>query len=157
MLTFVDAAEIPPELPVIWLANEAARRQAQILNVCIDDYRYALMKTALESINFSADKGFDNVIRVRPMDEMRRIPLITSGFVNHRFVWGDSPVMRWMCNNTKTATAVHGNFVYDKIEPKSRKTDTFKAFVAAEIGSDVLDNYAEMQVSTPATMGVFTY
>lgn len=157
LLTFVDAAEIPPELPVIWLANEAAKRQAQILNVCIDDYRYALMKTALESINFSADKGFENVTKVRPMDLMRRIPLITSGFVNHRFVWGDSPVMRWMCNNTKTVTAVHGNFVYDKIEPKSRKTDTFMAFAAAEIGSDILDNYADMQVTAPAAMGVFTY
>jgi len=157
LLTFVEAAEIPPELPVVWLANEAAKRQAQILNVCIDDYRYALMKSALESINFSADKGFENVTKVRPMDEMRRIPLITSGFVNRRFVWGDSPVMRWMCNNTKTVTAVHGNFVYGKIEPKSRKTDTFKAFVAAEIGSDILDNYADMQVTAPAAMGVFTY
>lgn len=157
LLTFVDAAEIPPELPVIWLANEAAKRKAQILIVCIDDYRYALMKTALESINFSADKGFGNVMRVRPMDEMKRIPLITSGFVNHRFIWGDSPVMRWMCNNTKTVTALHGNFVYDKIEPKSRKTDTFKAFVAAEIGSDVLDNYAEMQEAAPTGLGVFTY
>lgn len=157
LLTFVDAAEIPPELPVIWLANEAAKRQAQVLNVCIDDYRYALMKTALESINFSADKGFDNVTKVRPMDEMRRIPLITSGFVNRHFVWGDSPVMRWMCNNTKTVVAQHGNYVYDKIEPKSRKTDTFKAFVAAEIGSDILNNYADVQVGAPAVMGVFTY
>ncbi|MBO6028704.1 MAG: hypothetical protein J6P75_05805 [Bacteroidales bacterium] len=158
LLTFVDAAEIPPELPAVWIANEAAKRNAQILKVGIDDYRYALLKSALESINFSADKEYGNVYKVRPSDEMRRIPLITSGFVNHRFVWGDSPVMRWMTNNSKTVTAPNGNYKYDKIEPKSRKTDTFKAFVAAECVSDVLDAYSDMQqVDTASPIGVFTY
>lgn len=156
-LTFVDAAEIPPELPVVWLANEAAKRNAQVLQVGIDDYRYALLKNALESINFSADKGFENVTKIRPLDEMRRIPLITSGFVNHRFVWGDSPVMRWMTNNAKTEAGPHGNYTYGKIEPKSRKTDTFKAFVAAEIVSDVLDSYADQQTPMSDLMGVYTY
>ena len=156
-LTFVDAAEIPPELPVVWLANEAAKRNAQVLQVGIDDYRYALLKSALESINFSADKGFENVTKIRPLDEMRRIPLITSGFVNHRFVWGDSPVMRWMTNNAKTEAGPHGNYTYGKIEPKSRKTDTFKAFVAAEIVSDVLDSYADQQTPMSDLMGVYTY
>ena len=157
LLTFVDAAEIPPELPAVWIANEAARRNAQILKVGIDDYRYALLKSALESINFSADKGFENVTKIRPLDEMRRIPLITSGFVNHRFVWGDSPVMRWMTNNAKTEAGPHGNYTYGKIEPKSRKTDTFKAFVAAEIVSDVLDSYADQQTPMSDLMGVYTY
>ena len=156
-LTFVDAAEIPPVLPVVWLANEAAKRNAQVLQVGIDDYRYALLKSALESINFSADKGFENVTKIKPLDEMRRIPLITSGFVNHRFVWGDSPVMRWMTNNAKTEAGPHGNYTYGKIEPKSRKTDTFKAFVAAEIVSDVLDSYADQQTPMSDLMGVYTY
>lgn len=157
LLTFVDAAEIPPELPAVWIANEAAKRNTQILKIGIDDYRYALLKSALESINFSADKEYGNVYKVRPSDEMRRIPLITSGFVNHRFVWGDSPVMRWMTNNSKTVTAPNGNYKYDKIEPKSRKTDTFKAFVAAECVSDVLDGFTGSQTSEPVTVGVFTY
>ena len=157
LITFVDAAEIPPELPAVWIANEAAKRNAQILKIGIDDYRYALLKSALESINFSADKEYGNVYKVRPSDEMRRIPLITSGFVNHRFVWGDSPVMRWMTNNSKTVTAPNGNYKYDKIEPKSRKTDTFKAFVAAECVSDVLDGFTGAQTSEPVTVGVFTY
>lgn len=127
------------------------------MQVGIDDYRYALLKSALESINFSADKGFENVTKIRPLDEMRRIPLITSGFVNRRFVWGDSPVMRWMTNNAKTEAGPHGNYTYGKIEPKSRKTDTFKAFVAAEIVSDVLDSYADQQTPMSDLMGVYTY
>ena len=157
LLTFVDAAEIPPELPAVWLANEAAKRNAQLLRVGIDDYRYALMKSALLDINFSADNGYENVVLIRPRDEMRRIPLITSGFVGRRFIWGDSPIMRWMCNNSKTITSAAGNITYGKIEPKSRKTDTFKAFVAAEIVSDVLDNYAEQQTKESELMGVYTY
>ena len=157
LLTFVDAKEIPPELPCVWLATEAAKRNAQILTVGIDDYRYALLKNALMDINFSADKEYGNVFLVRPRDEMRRIPLITSGFVNQRFVWGDNPVMRWMCNNSKTVTSPSGNITYGKIEPKSRKTDTFKAFVAAEIVSDVLDNYSELSEVVMPEIGVYTY
>ena len=157
LLTFVNSVQIPAELPAVWLANEAAKRNSQILMIGIDKFRFKYLRNALLSINFSPDKGYDNVKILRPSDEMLRIPLITSGFVNHHFVWGDSPVMRWMTNNTKTVTAPHGNYTYGKIEPKSRKTDTFKAFVAAECVSDVLDAYAEMQTEMPVTMGVFTY
>jgi hypothetical protein len=45
---------------------------------------------------------------------------------------------------------------YDKIEPKSRKTDTFKAFVAAECVSDILDAYSA-PVNNISDLGVFIY
>lgn len=157
LLTFVDSVQIPAELPAVWLANEAAKRNAQILTFGIDKFRFAYLRNALLTINFSPDKGYDNVKILRPSDEMLRIPLITSGFVNHHFVWGDSPVMRWMANNSKTVTAPHGNYTYGKIEPKSRKTDTFKAFVAAECVSDVLDGFADAHTSESVAVGVFTY
>lgn len=158
IVTFVDAPEIPPELPCIWLANEAAKRRSQILTVGIDDYRYALLRNALLDINFSADKSYGNVQLVRPRLEMRNIPLITSKFVNHNLIWGDSPMMRWACNNSKTVTSAQGNTTYGKIEPKSRKTDTFKAFVAAECVSEVLDTYANMKSeAASASLGVYTY
>lgn len=157
MVTYVDAAEIDPDLPCIWLANEANKRNSQMLMIGIDDYRYSLLKNSLMKINFSADKDFSNVLRIRPNDEMRRVPLITSGFVNQRFVWGDSPVMRWMCNNSKTETSGKGNITYGKIEPKSRKTDTFKAFVAAECASDILDNYQNDVSASVFKAGVFSY
>lgn len=155
LVTFVDAAEIPPELPCVWLENEARKRGCQILMVAIDDYRYQLLSDALMRINFSADKGYENVFRVRPRDEMLRIPTITSGFVNKRFAWGDSPVMRWCCNNSMTVTSKSGNLTYGKIEPKSRKTDTFKAFVAAECASDVLTVSATSKPLPSA--GVYNY
>jgi hypothetical protein len=45
---------------------------------------------------------------------------------------------------------------YEKIEPKARKTDTFKAFVAAECVSDILDAY-QTPVNKLADLGVFVY
>ena len=148
-IEFVDASEIPPELPAAWLANEAAKRNSRILQVGIDDYRYALMKKALLDINFSADDGWKNVIKIRPSDEMKRIPLITSGFIKQSFVFGDCPVMRWAVQNSKTVINPSGNIIYGKIEPKARKTDSFKAFVAAEIVSDVLDEYNGKTIDMP--------
>lgn len=158
LVTFVDAAEIPAELPVTWAVNEAAKYNSQILMVGLDDYRFALMRRALEDFNFYADKGpGKNVFLIRPRDEMRRVPVITSGFAGHRFIWGDSPPMRWMANNSKTITSAAGNITYGKIEPKSRKTDTFKAFVAAECVSDVLDAYADTSPQHEIDLGAWVY
>ena len=140
---FVDAKEIPPELPAVWLQNEAAKRGSRIVKIGIDDYRYALLKDALLDINFSINKGWENVMCVRPRDEMRNIPLITSGFIQQKFCFGDVPVMRWAIQNSMTVVSAQGNITYGKIEPKSRKTDPFKAFVAAFIASDVLDPEAD--------------
>lgn len=156
LLTFVDASEISPELPAAWLAIEAAKRNSQILRIGIDSYRYQLLSKALQKINFSADKGWENVIKLRPSDEMLNIPVITSGFVNQRFCWGDNPLMRWACNNSKTVTSPAGNITYGKIEPKSRKTDSFKAFVAAECVSDVLDIYKDKK-ETNINTGTYSY
>lgn len=157
LLTFVEASEIPPELPAVWLENEANKRKSTILKIGIDSYRYQLLSKALMKINFSADKDYGNVIKLRPSDEMLRIPLITSGFVNHSFVWGDNPLMRWACNNSKTVTSSYGNVTYGKIEPKSRKTDPFKAFVMAECVSDCLDDYQSKTGTSITDMGVFVF
>lgn len=138
-LTFVDALEIPPDLPVTWLISEANKRNSRILNLGIDNYRYTLLSKAINEIIFPyAEKIKDYVTLLRPSDEMKRLPVIISDFINHRYVWGDNPLMRWACNNSKTEQSGI-NTIIGKIEPKSRKTDPFKAFVAAICVSDVLD------------------
>lgn len=45
-------------------------------------------------------------------------------------------------------------FTFEKIEPKSRKTDGFMAFVAAFIVSDRLEPYQQQR---PRNLGVYTY
>ena len=68
------------------------------------------------------------------------MPVMTDKFVRKNLVWGENnEPMQWMTNNSKTVISGAGNITYGKIEPKSRKTDTFKALVAAECVSDVLD------------------
>ena len=155
LLTFVDASEISPELPACWLAIQAAKRNSKIIKIGIDHYRYQLLANALRKISFSADKGYENVVKIRPSDEMMNIPLITSGFVNQRFCWGDNPLMRWCTNNSKTITSNAGNITYGKIEAKSRKTDAFKAFVAAECVSHCLDDYKDKTNFVPK--GVYKF
>lgn len=156
LLTFVDGKEIPAEIVAVWLQNEANKRNSQLLKIGIDKYRFTLLKKALQEINFSDEKEYDNIELIRPSNEMLMIPSITSGFVNQKFAWGDSPIMRWMCNNSKIETSSAGNMTYGKIEPKSRKTDTFKAFVAAECIADVLDTYSTSAENT-LNFGVYTY
>ena len=158
LLTFVDAPQISPVLPAVWLATEAAKRQSVILKIGIDSFRYDLLKNALLEINFSADKEYGNVQLLRGSDEMRHVPSITSGFTSQTLIWGDNPLMRWAANNSKIIVNKQGNMIYGKIEPKSRKTDPFKAFVMAECVSDVLDPYESGAVSAPDGVdGVFVY
>lgn len=83
-------------------------------------------------LGFECDrKGRNNLKLVRPSDKMLVAPLIASDFANHRIIWGDSALMRWYTNNTSAIEDKNGNISYGKIEPKSRKTDGFMAFVAA--------------------------
>lgn len=132
LLTFVDAPEISPELPVWWIAQKLAELNATMPVIGIDNYRYTLMAKALkEYLYMSSEDGWKNVMLIRPSDEMQTIPLITSDFNNGRMAWGDNPLMRWAAWNSKLITSAAGNTTYGKIEPKSRKTDPFKAMVAA--------------------------
>ena len=69
------------------------------LELIVTDINYYLK--ALRDIYFSAEKDFGNVVKIRPSNEMQIIPTITSGFINHKFAWGDNDLMRWYCNNSK--------------------------------------------------------
>lgn len=62
--------------------------------------------------------------------------------------------MRWYTNNTCMITSQAGNITYGKIEPKSRKTDGFKAFIAAMCGSVDLEDSGE---TVDFDFGVYTY
>ena len=124
----VDGAEIPPEIVADWLRNQ--KEHYNIVGGALDNYRYTLLKEPLMQLGFECDrKGRNNLKLVRPSDKMLVAPLIASDFANRRIVWGDSALMRWY-----------------KIEPKSRKTDGFMAFVAAYTQLDLLKQNQPMTV-----------
>lgn len=127
LLTIVDDVEINPTLIADWV-----KQQSSIYNIekiAIDNYRYAILSRALADIGFEAKEK--KVKLVRPSDIMLVQPKIASWFIGNKIIWGDDPLMRWFTNNTKLEPAPNNNFKYGKIEPKSRKTDGFFAFVAA--------------------------
>lgn len=151
---FVKGPEISPELPAQWF--DSMNEHFNILKIGIDKYRYTLMSKALAEYGFLADK--DGKIKiVRPSDEMQIIPTLTSLFNNHCIAVGDDPLMRWCINNSKRITSPAGNMTYGKIEPKSRKTDAFKALVAAEICRDELIAMNEINGTVFNAMKVYTY
>lgn len=124
----VDEPEIAPELIIDWIAEQMEFYSIQ--TVALDDYRFALLKKALSQIGFTYENK--NIKLVRPSDKIKVEPIIDSGFRNYNIVYGDSAIMRWYTNNTKKVKSKkYGNYEYQKIEAKSRKTDGFFAFVAA--------------------------
>ena len=137
-LTIVDDVEIHPEVITEYLYM--MREHYAIRGIAIDDFRYALLARALNDLGFDP-KERKNLKLVRPSDIMRVAPVIDSCFANQYFTWGDAPELRWATNNTKlirygrkmgsSSDADIGNYVYGKIEAKSRKTDPFMAVVAA--------------------------
>lgn len=124
----VDAPEVPPELIADWVAEQTGFYNIPML--ALDDYRFALMRTALLRVGFSKEN--ENIYLVRPSDKIKVEPIIDSAFRNGNVVYGDCPIMRWYTNNTKRVMSKkYGNYEYQKIEGKRRKTDGFFAYVAA--------------------------
>ena len=138
LLTIVDDIEINPDM-----ATEGIQEQLikyNFVKLGEDNFRLALLSKSMKNIGIDATNK-EQVKIIRPSDIMKIVPVIDSLFNNHQIVWGDNPLMRWFTNNTKLTDKNLGNYVYDKIEPKSRKTDGFMAFVHAMIAAqDVLED-----------------
>lgn len=146
----VDAPEIAPELIADWVAAQLG--QYTIPMLALDDYRFALLKAALARTGFTYENK--NIKLVRPSDKIKIEPIIDSGFRNHNIVYGDSAIMRWYTNNTKKVKSKkYGNYEYQKIEAKSRKTDGFFAFVAAMTQHELIPE----QQATAEVLPLFTF
>ena len=142
-LTVVQDVSIHPDLLAQYIAQ--AMRKYNVKMLAMDHHRWTLVSESLKKIGFDAnDKS--RVKLVRPSDIMRVEPLIQECFDRQQFAWGDCPPLRWAVNNTKRVRSSRqmgvdtGNFIYAKIEAKSRKTDPFMALVASMTVEDVLGN-----------------
>ncbi|MCR5591363.1 MAG: terminase [Lachnospiraceae bacterium] len=159
-ITIVDDVEIHPEIITGYI--DAMKMSYSIRAVAVDDFRYALLARHLTSLGF--DKEHKNLKLVRPSDIMRVAPVVDSCFVNQFFTWGDAPELRWATNNTKLIRYGRkigqqsdqdlGNYVYGKIEAKSRKTDPFMALVAA---MTIEDQIIERRTKPRKKLPVATY
>ena len=134
LLTVVDDVSIHPDLLAEYIARAGQRYIVRM--VALDNFRWTLLSESLRKIGFDAsDKT--RVKLARPSDIMRVDPLIQECFDRRLFHWGDNPCLRWAVNNTKRVRSSRsigvdtGNFIYAKIEAKSRKTDPFMALAAS--------------------------
>ena len=134
LCTYVQGPQIGPELIEEYILEAASRYN--VTKLAADYYRWPLLAEAMAKIGFDA-RDKTRVKLVRPSDIMMVDPLIQQCFDNCWFSWGNDPVLRWATNNTKRVRSSKakgvdtGNFIYAKIEAKSRKTDPFMALVAA--------------------------
>lgn len=135
-VTVVDDVSIHPDLLAAYIQQMG--RVYHIKMLAMDNYRWTLMSESLKAVGWdAADKT--RVKMVRPSDIMQVDPVIQECFNRHLFTWGDCPPLRWAVNNTKRVQSSRkigvntGNFIYAKIEAKSRKTDPFMALVASMV------------------------
>ena len=145
LLTIVDDVEVSPFLITEWLEKQG--QVYDIAKVAIDSYRYSVLSRELREIGYDAKEKKTKL--VRPSDIMMVQPKITSVFATQNLVVGDDPLFRWMTNNAKLEPAPNNNFKYGKIEPKSRKTDAFMAFVAAMTIEEEIPEYQELAFFSP--------
>lgn len=140
-VTVVDDVSINPKLLALYVREQMSLYNVRLL--AMDNFRWTLVSEAFREIGFDA-KDKSRVKLIRPSDIMRVEPVIQECFDRGYFHWGDVPHLRWAVNNTKRVRASKkagvdtGNFIYAKIEGKSRKTDPFMALVASMVGEDVL-------------------
>ncbi len=130
ILTFLDGVEIEPEKLFDWLFQEQEALGIEFIAATVDMYRYGIVKKQLNAIGFDSGKD-GNLKLVRPSDLMIAAPKIRSIFNHQSLACGNDPFFRWCTNNVKVVQDKKGNDIFEKIEPKSRKTDGFMAFAAA--------------------------
>lgn len=151
LITWVEDVEIPPELPAKWLAEQMAEKR--VIGVAIDDYRYGIMKKALEGVGFVSGKE-GNILQVKGRNIMQIAPRLIAQLNRQQVAFGDDALMRWYINNTKQLLDTRGNITFGKIEPKTRKTDGFMAAVAAVT---MVDRLELEQANSAMGFGVFTF
>lgn len=141
LLTPIDQPEIPVETIVKYVGELLKTYKVKMLSM--DKFRWKLMKRQIEALGFDTQDN-KNLYLTRPSDIMCIQPVIDSCFTNHRFIWGNNPMLRWSVGNTKLIRSGKkegtdtGNYYYGKIEGKSRKTDPFMALVHSMVVEDCL-------------------
>lgn len=163
--TMVDDSEIPPELPVSWIWERTRGRR--VLAGAADNFKYHATRKTVEKIlrmrsgkrqpanKYGQDFGWFYYNRPSHISEIA--DLIFSTFNHRNFYFGDSKIMRWYLGNVKKVMNKQGCTVYEKIEPKSRKTDGAMALFAAMTLAFMLEPFDRNTSVKPQMPAVMTF
>lgn len=155
LITAVDRVSIHPDL--LAEAIFEAGKKYHIKMLAMDHFRWTLVSESMAQIGFDAEDK-ERVKRVRPSDIMMVEPVIQDCFDRGLFCWGNNPCLRWAVNNTKRVRSSQkkgvdtGNYIYAKIEGKSRKTDPFMALVASMVVEPVLGKGQQIELPPVGAM-----
>lgn len=164
--TWVDDKVIPVELPVLWVRERTKGKR--ILAGACDNFRYQYVRKECENIlhmktgqrqaanNYGRDAGW--VYFNRPSNIMQTTDAVCKAFSNKNFYFGDSKIMRWYLGNVSMVKKKKsGLIVYEKIEPKSRKTDGAMALIAAMTQAFMLEPYDTKKSGSPVLLKTRVY
>jgi phage terminase large subunit-like protein len=107
-----------------WFLEQAKKYHIQ--NIACDRYRVSILQSKFQECGLPLKE-----VASGPPTHAKVAPLIETIFSEESLVFGDNPAMRWYVNNTCQDIDKKGNITYQKIEPKTRKTDGFFALIHA--------------------------
>lgn len=113
-----------PDLIAAWFLEQS--KTYNIKKITSDMYRINHLREVFEEFGFELD-----IARSGSKTHTQLQPIIEEMFAYENIVFGDDMMMRWMVNNTYVKYDGKGNVTYEKIEPKTRKTDGFFALLHA--------------------------
>lgn len=138
LLTCVDDVEISPDVITEWITARIAEKGYKVQFVCVDTFRYSVLKRALEAIGFKSGK-LGNIFLTRTSDVIRVTPLILRYLTKCLIFWGSgNMLMRWYAWNCKKVLK-NGNVTIEKQDYKKRKTDGWYALMHAFTKFESLD------------------
>ncbi|MDM8098668.1 terminase TerL endonuclease subunit [Oceanobacillus oncorhynchi] len=123
LLKVVDEPSLNPMHVVNWFVE--MRDEYGVEKIIADNYKLDILRPLLEAEGFEVEP-----IRRPSSIHPLLAPRVEDGFANHRFIFGDNPLMRWATNNVYVKETQAGKLFLKKEEVK-RKTDPFQAFIHA--------------------------
>lgn len=134
LITVTDEPVINMDLVVKWFVEQ--REKYNLSVIVADNFRLGIVKQSLEKESFTL-----LYIKNPKAIHSALIPKVETLFANKQIVFGKKTMMLWYTQNVLVRVDKQGNKIYEKKEPKLRKTDGFQAFIHALWQADnYLDN-----------------
>lgn len=122
--TIIQDDFIKPEYIAQWFVDMS--KKYVITDIAADRWRFPALEEAFNNVGFKLKE-----VPSGPITHGKISTKVDIMFSEKSIVFGDDFMMRWYTNNVKVILDSKGNKTYEKIEPKTRKTDGFMALVHA--------------------------
>ncbi|MDT2808376.1 terminase TerL endonuclease subunit [Vagococcus lutrae] len=130
LLTVIDEPTLDPRHVINWFVEQ--RDKYYFDKIVADNYKLDILRPLFIEEGFEVET-IRNPRAIHPL----LAPRVEDGFGNHKFVFGDNPLMRWYTRNVYVKNTQNGK-QFLKQEEVRRKTDGFQALIHALYRADDL-------------------